>query len=85
MEDWRFKCPRCGNVATGHEFKDAGTEPDAMAQECIGRYVNGKGCDWAAFGLFDICTAHIHYKGDKWIPVFEFAGGKEEGDHEPGA
>ena len=78
-EDWRFKCPRCGNIATGQEFKNAGAEPGAMAEECIGRYVKGKGCDWAAYGLLDICRVHVS-SGDKLIPVFEFA--EQEGNHE---
>lgn len=66
--DWRFKCPHCGNIATGAEFLAAGAEPDDMAKCCIGRFVTGRGCDWAAFGLFDICTVHVD-----GIPVFEFA------------
>lgn len=64
---WRFKCPRCGRVTTGQEFKEAGATPNDMYQCCIGRFDNSKGCDWAAFGLFDICTTHV---GD--IPVFDF-------------
>ena len=68
FEDYRFKCPRCGNIASGQEFKDVGAKPDNMYCECIGRYVKGKGCDWAAYGLFDICTVHVDGK-----PVFEFA------------
>jgi hypothetical protein len=72
-EDYRFKCPRCGNIATGQEFKDAGQNPNAMYCECIGRYVKGKGCDWAAYGLFDICKVHVDGN-----PVFEFAPKEEE-------
>jgi hypothetical protein len=75
IEDWKFKCPRCGNVATGKEYKDAGAEPDDMYQTCIGRHTEEKGCDWAAFGLFDICKVHVK-NGDKEVPVFEF--GEEE-------
>jgi len=73
FEDWKFKCPSCGNVASGKEFKEAGAEPNDMYQNCIGRF-NGKekGCDWAAYGLFDICTVHIQH-GDKLVPVFDFA------------
>jgi hypothetical protein len=67
-ENWKFKCPKCGNVASGKEFKDAGENPNAMYCECIGRHVKGKGCDWAAYGLFDICTVHVDGH-----PVFEFA------------
>lgn len=67
-EDYKFRCPRCGNVASGQEFKTAGAKPPAMCCECIGRYVKGKGCDWAAYGLLDICTVHVDGQ-----PVFEFA------------
>lgn len=68
IENWKFKCPRCGNIASGQEFKDAGAEPNSIYCECIGRHVKGKGCDWAAYGLFDICTVHVD-----GYPVFEFA------------
>ena len=44
-----------------------------MYCECIGRHVPGKGCDWAAYGLFDICTVHVDGQ-----PVFEFAPLEEE-------
>ena len=71
FEDWKFKCPKCGNVAYGKDFKDAGVNPNAMYCECIGRHVKGKGCDWAAYGLFDICTVHVDGH-----PVFEFAAEK---------
>lgn len=66
---WRFKCPKCGHVASGQDFKDAGVvDADLIAKNCIGRHVNGVGCDWAAYGLFDICTVHVGT-----MPVFEFA------------
>ena len=71
---YRFKCPKCGNIATGQEFKDAGAEPNSMYCECIGRHVKGKGCDWAAYGLFDICKVHVDGQ-----PVFEFAPEEREG------
>ena len=68
VENWKFKCPACGNVASGQEYKDAGAEPDSIYCECIGRHVKGKGCNWAAYGLFDICTVHVDGQ-----PVFDFA------------
>ena len=71
-EDWKFKCPRCGRINTGQEFKDAGAKPDSMYCECIGRHDKTKGCDWAAYGLFDICTTEVEGQ-----PVFDFA---EEGE-----
>lgn len=51
-EDYKFICPRCGRVNVGREFKKAGARADDTAQCCIGRFAEGKGCDWAAFGLF---------------------------------
>lgn len=73
FEKWKFKCPKCGNVASGQEFKNADQNPNAMYCECIGRHVKGKGCDWAAYGLFDICKVHVDGN-----PVFEFAIKEEE-------
>lgn len=73
---WRFKCPRCGNVATVQEFKDAGAKgADAACTCCIGRYVSDRGCDCAAFGLLDICDVHVNGQ-----PVFEFAPDKNGGE-----
>ena len=71
--NWRFKCPKCGNVARGSEFRDVGARPDDMAKCCIGRFVRDRGCDWAAFGLFDICKVHVDGQ-----PVFEFAPNESE-------
>lgn len=52
---WRFVCPKCGNVQTPQDFVEAGVEVKEAAnmsyQGCIGRKVQGKGCNWAAFGL----------------------------------
>lgn len=70
FKNWKFKCPHCGNIASGAEFKEAGAEPNAIYQECIGRYVKGKGCNWAAYGLLDICTVRVDD-----VPVFEFGEG----------
>ena len=65
---WKFKCPACGNIAAISEFDEFDAEPDAATQECIGRYRKDKGCNWAAYGLFDNCTTHV-----EGIPVFDFA------------
>ena len=70
FENWRFKCPKCGNVASGLDFKNAGAELNDIYCNCIGRYDHSKGCNWAAYGLFDICKVHVDGN-----PVFEFAEG----------
>jgi hypothetical protein len=72
---WAFRCPSCGDIATGADFRDALAEnprrhrsgaaviaSDVVGQECIGRSLGalekgngkyaGRGCDWAAYGLF---------------------------------
>lgn len=64
---WAFQCPNCKDVATGQDFHDAlaesgGNASDHLGQECIGRRLGaltrsaepyrGRGCDWAAYGLF---------------------------------
>lgn len=72
LEDWKFICPHCGNIASGKEFRDAGADPSSIYCECIGRYIPNKGCDWAAYGLLDICTTHVEN-----MPVFDFANGGE--------
>jgi hypothetical protein len=83
--NWRFKCPACGHVASGQDFKDLGANPNDMYQVCIGR-VNGKGtdgtegkdegngCNWAAYGLFGtLGKGRIVINEDKEVQVFDFA------------
>jgi hypothetical protein len=64
--DWAFRCPSCDDVASFRDFKVAGGEAALCGQECIGRTLGanspesdyrdgkwtGRGCDWAAYGLF---------------------------------
>jgi len=66
--NWKFICPRCGNIASGEDFKKLGATPNDIYCNCIGRYDKNKGCDWAAYGLLDICTVHVDGQ-----PVFDFA------------
>ncbi len=68
VRNWKFKCPKCGNVASGEEFIKYTADINAIYCECIGRYNKDKGCNWAAYGLFDICTVHVDGQA-----VFEFA------------
>lgn len=87
--DWKFVCPACGHVASGQDFKDAGAEPNAIYQKCIGRLnskgtSNGKnkgvGCNWAAYGLLGNLgkgRTVITPEG-KEIEVFDFADIEEK-------
>ena len=86
MLTWKFKCPGCGNIQSVEDFrkfKDQGATPNSAYQECIGRYTNGKSfthmksgekgpCDYAAYGLFDICHTTVILEDGKKISVFEW-------------
>lgn len=58
--NWLFVCPMCG-----HEISIAKARAEhaddlpklrargfAIGQECIGRHLPERGCNWAAYGLF---------------------------------
>lgn len=87
---WAFSCPRCKDVATPQDFKDAGADPNMIGQECIGRSLGAlkgpptkdggesiakRGCDWAAYGLFGGPWMVVMPNG-KEIPSFRFAPAK---------
>lgn len=73
--DWKFKCVSCGMVQTIQDFILAGVERDVAVQivyqECIGRHVKGKGCDWALYGLLNIHELEVERDGER-MPVFRF-------------
>lgn len=48
---WAFLCPNCGDIATGADFGGVDIPDRRFGQECIGRTVEDRGCDWAAYGL----------------------------------
>lgn len=71
--DCKFVCPSCGNEASPADFKAVGADLQRAPHECIGRVDKELGgCDWASFGLLDICTVHIAVDGRE-VPVFAFA------------
>jgi hypothetical protein len=74
---WRFRCPTCGVVMSidmARSFSDDEKERLrgrwSIEQECIGRYLPGRGCNWCAYGLFR--GPHFVVRGDKKTPVFGF-------------
>lgn len=72
---WKFKCVSCGEVQTAQEFIDAGIKQEAATQlvyqECIGRHVKDRGCDWCLYGLLSIHELEVDHEGTK-IAVFIF-------------
>lgn len=74
---WRFVCPRCGLVQTAQDFLDADMEIDQVdrliAFSCLGRVLDGKGCDWSLGGFFQIHTVEVYDKADGTsFPAFDF-------------
>lgn len=59
----RFRCPACGHVASGLDFKALDEDPISAPVECLGRVQTprasnadkvarpGGPCDWAAYGF----------------------------------
>lgn len=76
---WKFVCPSCSGVQSPQDFIKHGLEPqdaaNAAYQECIGRKVQGIGCDWAAFGLFGTLGKgrEVITPEGKTVEVFDFA------------
>jgi hypothetical protein len=84
-DQWKFRCPICGNVAAigdYRQFKDKGATPDSAATECLGRYKGGRSafyeregqpCDYASWGLFRIGDVFIDHGKERPQVVFDFA------------
>lgn len=74
FKTWQFQCPVCKESQSYNDFVEAKIEnPDTkFYYSCIGRWVNGRGCDWTLGGLLQIHTTEIINEEGKPIPVFEF-------------
>ena len=74
IENWKFKCPKCGNIATVAEFEELGKSANTATQNCIGRFTKEKGCDWTAYGLLGTLDKGISVKNvdGSTIQVFDF-------------
>jgi hypothetical protein len=73
--NWRFKCPKCGNEQTPFDFAGITDGANKAYQQCIGRHVKSKGCDWSAFGfLGTLGKGRIVIAPDgNEVEVFDFA------------
>lgn len=74
---WAFRCPQCSSRATGADFQEAG-HPERLGQECIGRHVDDRGCDWTAYGLIPGPWTVEMPNGDT-ISCFPFSSGVSDG------
>jgi hypothetical protein len=41
MFKWKFECPVCHHVASVKDWKDLGANENAVAFNCVGRYIPG--------------------------------------------
>jgi hypothetical protein len=86
VQQWQFVCPGCGHVQKITDFKpfkNQGATPGSVYSECIGRYTGGKSwanskdlkggpCDYAAYGLLNICPVIVVDDDGKEIKAFAF-------------
>jgi len=75
IEQWKFKCPSCGQSQTLSEFRAANvpTPEGKFYFSCIGRWVPGRGCDWTLGGLLQIHLTEVIDQDGDILRVFEFA------------
>jgi hypothetical protein len=78
IKGWRFRCPTCNNVWSYAKADTFAEEQKAklranwhVEQECVGRYIDGAGCDWCAYGLFS-GPFFVVRDGGRKTPVFGF-------------
>jgi hypothetical protein len=74
VKDWVFECASCHETQTLKDFVDAEVEnPDTVFYfSCIGRWVEGRGCDWTLGGLLQIHTTEVISEDGHKVPVFEW-------------
>lgn len=70
-----FICVRCKQKQCVNDFLNAGISKEVTEGQigfsCIGRSVEGIGCDWSLGGLFSIHTLEIESDDGKIHPSFE--------------
>jgi hypothetical protein len=74
VDNWQFQCPICKQSQSLAEFKAAGvlSPRDKFYFSCIGRWVEGRGCDWTLGGLLRIHETEVIAEDGDVVPVLEF-------------
>lgn len=85
---WKFKCPSCGYVVCGNDYKalkEQGATGAHVGFSCIGRFMPNSSdflhrkpedpgpCNYAGGGLFTINPIVVTYGEGKHVEMFEFA------------
>lgn len=82
-DEWRYICPRCGTEQGVKDFLAAGKDlefaRESVGFSCIGRVVDGKGCDWTLGGLLHLHELEVVTKDGGGHPMFRFAAEHLEG------
>lgn len=75
IKKWKFRCPACKEIQTLQDFIDHNIpDPDTLFYfSCIGRWVEGRGCNWTLGGLFPIHQTEVIDELGQEHPVMEFA------------
>jgi len=74
-KQWRFRCPRCKTEQSAQDFieNNIADADKYIGFSCIGRFVEGKGCDWTLGGFFQIHDLEVLFPDGEKRPAFEFA------------
>jgi hypothetical protein len=80
-KDWKFVCVNCGTPQSARDFVEKGKDRDKMIKlvnsgvvgfSCIGRYIDGVGCDWSLGGFLTIHKVEVQTDEGELVPAFEF-------------
>jgi predicted RNA-binding Zn-ribbon protein involved in translation (DUF1610 family) len=72
FRNWKYRCPMCGNIQTGHDFLYIGIRSIHVEYNCIGNYIKRRGCEYVLNSSATKYTALIKV-GTIAVPVFDFA------------
>lgn len=85
-EDVVFVCPQCKTLQSGRDFIDAGIGDEMddlqfrLGTSCIGRFIQGKGCDLTLGGL-QMHTLSIVTPDGETVPHFDLASPADAAAH----
>lgn len=87
--DWKFICPACHHIQSGHDFLAAGLTPEDaggyLGFSCVGRFLPGSRaafaegedgpgpCNYAGGGLFKVSPIKVVTESGEEVFMFDFA------------
>jgi hypothetical protein len=70
---WQFLCPSCGCRTAVGDFHDHAPDGGIPGQECIGRHMDGIGCNYAAYGVIVTAPWTVLAPDGACVPHFALA------------